>query len=241
MSLILVFFLIEVPFPKKNIFEGVVPDQGSRTNKNRIRFFLFSSQWGMNDGRPARLLLCSFNYLWPNGVRAFTPACSVLSTFDLCPVRPPPPSLFSTPPLFFPTTLFHLALEFEISVRSLQATSNPKLRWEFFAVPGKTLHSRRASVRSHVQLNRFPLSQSLSVFLFLLVCLRSSVQCSCTWSVRVCFSPSKILLGWYWSHQPWHRAHPNFATTLVNRWHFEQAPPSNCIHQSRLEAQICQD
>ncbi|KAF6715556.1 LIM and calponin homology domains-containing protein 1 [Oryzias melastigma] len=36
--------------------------------------------------------------------------------------------------------------EFEISVRSLQATSNPKLRWEFFAVPEDAGKDQRRNV-----------------------------------------------------------------------------------------------
>ncbi len=54
-------------------------------------------------------------------------------------------SLSSLPSLIpsFPSThlFFYFALELANSIRSPLATSNPKLRWDFFAPPGKPLHS----------------------------------------------------------------------------------------------------
>lgn len=60
--------------------------------------------------------------------------------FDICLSLIAP--LFPSLPCFSSTHIFfHFAIDFSNSVRSPLATSNPKLRWDFFAPPGKPLHS----------------------------------------------------------------------------------------------------
>lgn len=57
-------------------------------------------------------------------------------------ITPLPPCLSPFPPVLPPTFFFfYFAIEFANSIRSPLATSNPKLRWDFFAPPGKPLQS----------------------------------------------------------------------------------------------------
>lgn len=62
--------------------------------------------------------------------------------FDIClsSIVSPPPFFPSLIPPFSSTHIFHHALDYANSVRPPLATSNPRLRWEFFAPPGKLLY-----------------------------------------------------------------------------------------------------
>lgn len=200
----------------------------------------------------------SFNNLRPHGVRAFTSASSVLSLSIPAPALTcvlfvlPPPSLPSHFPSFvFPTTLFHLALDFEISVRSLQATSNPKLRWEFFALSGKPLHSWRACVCSKLLVNRVSICHGpqhvphfLFVFVshifhwgwcFLFVCFdvhRSVIMyliSQCVFQSLQDFAMLQLHQSWLSNFVQPHQLCHNFGQSL-SFW-------TNCIHQSSLETE----